>query len=232
MTYNPWPLGELPKQFQRPEPGQIREMGYEWEDPRDIVDIFEKKVASFAGSKYAVAVDSCTNAIFLAAQFCGMIGEGGYVTIPCHTYVSVPQALHHAGYLVRFKVMKWEGAYNIEGTRIWDASLRWTEGMYVRNSLMCLSFQIKKRIPIGRGGMILCDYKEEYDWFKLASHDGRDLATPYDSPEHVKMMGWHFYMTPEDAARGIILMDGTPTVNPDQGGWENYPNLTKWLPFN
>ena len=73
--------------------------------------------------------------------------------------------------------------------------------------------------------MILCDKKEEYEWLKLASYDGRDLNTPYDSPGHVKMEGWHYYMTPEDAARGIILMDQTPRVNEDQGGWENYPDI-------
>ena len=76
--------------------------------------------------------------------------------------------------------------------------------------------------------MILCDKKEEYDWLKLASYDGRDLNTPYDSEGHVKMNGWHYYMTPEDAARGLILMNRIPKVNKDIGGWENYPDLT-WL---
>ena len=28
----------------------------------DIVDLFEKTVASYAGARYAVAVDSCTSA--------------------------------------------------------------------------------------------------------------------------------------------------------------------------
>ena len=38
-------------------------------DPWDIIDLFEKKVAKFSGSKYAVAVDCCTNAIFLCLKF-------------------------------------------------------------------------------------------------------------------------------------------------------------------
>jgi hypothetical protein len=33
-----------------------------------------------------------------------------------------------------------------------------------------------------------------------------DLNTPYTDIDHVKMLGYHMYMTPEDA-RGIILMD-------------------------
>ena len=38
-------------------------------DPWDIIDLFEKKVSKFSGSKYAVAVDCCTNAIFLCLKF-------------------------------------------------------------------------------------------------------------------------------------------------------------------
>lgn len=233
--YNPWPLGKLPKEFQRPEPERIRGMGYKWEDPRDIVDIFEKKVAEFAGSNYAVVTDSCSHAIFLALKCppdpileIGCQKLHAIVTIPSHTYISVPQQLEHAGCIVKYDNRKWRGAYQLKHSHIWDASLRWTKGMYIKDSLMCLSFQIKKRIPIGRGGMILCNKKEEYEWLKLASHDGRDLFLPYDHPDHIKMNGWHYYMTPEDAARGIILMDSTPEVNEDQGGWENYPDLT-WL---
>ena len=37
-------------------------------DPWDIVNLFEKKVSKFCGSKYAVAVDCCTNAIFLSLK--------------------------------------------------------------------------------------------------------------------------------------------------------------------
>jgi dTDP-4-amino-4,6-dideoxygalactose transaminase len=99
--------------------------------------------------------------------------------------------------------------------------------MYIKDSLMCLSFQIKKRIPIGRGGMILTDDKVAYDWLKLARYDGRDMTVPYTDDNHITMMGYHMYQTPEDCARGIIIMDGTPEVNPDQGGYENYTDLSK-----
>ena len=34
----------------------------------DNVEFFETLVANYAGSKYAVAVDSCTNALFLRQQ--------------------------------------------------------------------------------------------------------------------------------------------------------------------
>jgi hypothetical protein len=35
----------------RPEPATIRSRGYEWDDPRDIVDLFEKKLAGLFRSK-------------------------------------------------------------------------------------------------------------------------------------------------------------------------------------
>ncbi len=39
------------------------------------------------------------------------------------------------------------------------------------------------------------------------------------------MVGWHFYMTPEDAARGILLMDQIPEVNEDTGHSNTYSDL-------
>jgi dTDP-4-amino-4,6-dideoxygalactose transaminase len=42
--------------------------------------------------------------------------------------------------------------------------------MYVGlDALQVVSFQIKKRIPIGRGGIILTDDFEAYKWLKMAS---------------------------------------------------------------
>ena len=32
----------------------------------EVVRQFERRIAKYAGSKYAVAVDSCTNALFLS----------------------------------------------------------------------------------------------------------------------------------------------------------------------
>ena len=225
--YNPWPLGQLPEEFQRPEPAVLRENGYDWSDPRDIVDIFEDKLARYAGSKYAVLTDSCSNALFLALKLRKI--RGG-VVIPAQTYVSVPMQIIHAGGTPVFEDLKWSGLYQLGDTGIWDSAARFTEGMYVgAGSLQCLSFQIKKRLPIGRGGAILTDSLEEYTALKLMSYDGRDLQTPYSSLEHVRSFGWHFYMTPEDAARGILLMDRLPVNNADTMDQGHYPDLRPWF---
>ena len=63
--YNTWPLGKIPKEFQRPEPEKIKELGYDWNKPHEIVEMFEKEIAEYAGSKYAIAIDCCTNGLFL-----------------------------------------------------------------------------------------------------------------------------------------------------------------------
>jgi dTDP-4-amino-4,6-dideoxygalactose transaminase len=212
--------------MQRPEPAAIKSKGYEWDDPRDIVEIFEKKLAMYAGSRFAVLTDSCSNALFLSMKLRGVRGQ---VEIPAQTYVSLPMQIHHAGAEPVLRDLKWTGLYQLGTTGIWDSAARFTRDMYVGSgALQCLSFQIKKRLPIGRGGAVLTDDPEEYSQLKYMSYDGRDLKLPYSSEMHVKSLGWHCYMTPEDAARGILLMDMLPKVNEDTMTHEHYPDLRTW----
>jgi dTDP-4-amino-4,6-dideoxygalactose transaminase len=231
IKYNSFPLGRIPLEKQRPEFEQIRELGYRWDDPRDIVDIFEKRVARFSGSKFGVSTDCCTNGIFLGLIYLKQIGElkdNDIISIPRFTYASIPMQLIHCNLKIKFTNEKWRGIYNLGGTRIYDGAVRWTKDMFVGgNAIHVLSFQFKKRIPIGRGGMILTNSEEEYNWFKLATYDGRDLKTQYTDKNHFKMLGYHMYMTPEDAARGILLMNLTPEENDDSGGYENYTDMEK-----
>jgi dTDP-4-amino-4,6-dideoxygalactose transaminase len=231
--YNSWPLGKVPKELQRTELDTIKSMGYDWKDPRDVVDMFEQKVAEFSGSKYAVAVDCCTNGMFLSLKYLQSIGElstNSTITIPNRTYVSAAMLVKHAGNNLAYENLDWTGLYQLKPTRVWDGAVRWTKDMYVgNNALQVISFQVKKRIPIGKGGAILTDDLETYKWLKLASYDGRDLTTPYTDPNHVSMIGYHMYMTPEDAARGIILIDAvnsTGLVHEDSGNHTMYTDVS------
>jgi dTDP-4-amino-4,6-dideoxygalactose transaminase len=94
-----------------------------------------------------------------------------------------------------------------------------------------LSFQIKKHLPIGRGGAILTNDESAYKWLKLASYDGRNLKTAYDSEDHLIQLGWHYYMTPEDAARGLLLLNKIENRNPKDLSWDRYPDLTTYTFF-
>ena len=74
--------------------------------------------------------------------------------------------------------------------------------------------------------MILTNNQKAYKWLKKATYDGRNLKKDY-MKDKIRNLGYHFYMTPEDAARGIILMDMMPEVNDDSGNYTNYYDLSK-----
>ena len=224
VNYTSWPLGKVPKEWQRPELDQVKAAGYDWKDPRDVIEMFEQKVAKYAGAKYGVAIDCCSNGLFLCLKY---LNANGTITIPAQTYVSVPMQIIHAGCKLKFEHIKWYGAYQLKPYPIYDGAIVFRKGMYVGdNALQVVSFQIKKRLPIGRGGMILTDDEQAYKWLKKASYDGRDLEVYYPDDEF-EMLGWHMYMTPEDAARGILIMDQLSDDNPDSGNWENYSDLSE-----
>ena len=220
--YNPWPCGRRPE-FDRPELAQVKAAGYDWIDPRDIIGAFERRVAKFAGAKYGVAVDCASHGLFLSLKCAEPISHT--VTIPSHTYMSVPMQIIHSGHEVEFEDIEWSGAYQLKPYPIWDAATRWRAGMYI-GGFHIVSFQMKKRVPIGRGGMILLDNKDDYEYLKKLRYDGRDLDKDYmeDVPHY---LGYHYYMTPEDAARGLLLMDRIPWDCPDSGGSENYSDLSQ-----
>ena len=69
-------------------------------NPFDVVDEFESTIAQYSGSKYAVAIDCCTNAIFLCLKY---INKPQTLTIPSYTYVGVPCSIRNAGYFVNFE---------------------------------------------------------------------------------------------------------------------------------
>jgi dTDP-4-amino-4,6-dideoxygalactose transaminase len=227
--YNPWPLGALNPELRRHEPDQARALGFEWDDPRNLVDLFEKELAQFTGAKYAVVVDCASHGIFLSLKYLQFNGEA---SIPKHTYASVPMEIINAGASFVFRDEKWVGEYQILPTKIVDSAGRFKRDMYLgEGHLQVLSFQIKKNLPIGRGGAILTDNVDAYNWLKLASYDGRDLTLPYDDPDHLQMFGWHYYMTPEDAARGLLLLGKIDESSYKDLSWELYPDLTKYSLF-
>lgn len=178
-------------------------------NPYEIVRMFEEEVAAYAGAPYGVAVDSGSNALFLCCRY----PHVGAVTIPKRTYISVPQSILHAGGTVGFEELDWHGMFQLKPYPIYDAAKRFTSGMYVRGALLCLSFHIKKHLKIGKGGMILTDDAVAADWFKRARYEGRS-EEPY-RVDNVAMVGWNMYMTPVDAARGLMLMQDIPPDNPD-----------------
>lgn len=205
----------------RPELEILKSNGYEFEDPTEVVGIFERKVADLCGAKFGIAVDCNTHAIELCLRY---LKPRETIRVPANTYPSIPMTLEHLGLSWEFLDEKWEGSYQLSPLPLVDASLQFRPNIHRCGYFTCLSFQFKKRIPIGRGGMILCDDAEAYDWLQKASYDGRTRGIKWHD-DAIETLGYHYYMTPEDAARGLLLIDELGNNHEDIGGWQQYPDL-------
>lgn len=202
-----------------------------------ITDEFEEAVAKYTGAPYCCALDNGSNALFLALKWCRV--EGLEIQIPAHTYPSVPCEIIHAGARVYFghvadgfgKSHTIRGAYQLKNTHVWDSALRFTAGMYIPGTFMCLSFTGPyKTLKLGKGGAILTDNAEANAWFRRARFSGRNECSYHT--DTFDQLGWNFYMLPEIAALGLHMMtqfyeqDGTPKHNPDVE--LPYPDLSKF----
>jgi len=136
-------------------------------NPYLIVRQFEEELCNYTGAKYAVCVDSCTNAIFLCCKYLKV----NSVTLPRKTYLSVPQAIINAGGNVILEDIKWKGQYQLKPYPIIDSALRFTSNMYVPGTFVCLSFHYKKHLPVGKGGAVLTDDYEAYCWYKKIRYE-------------------------------------------------------------
>ena len=196
--------------------------------PYKIVEMFEETMADYTGAPYAVSMNSCTNAIFLACKWEDV--EGKDVIIPKRTYLSPPQSIMQAGGNLVFEDIEWQGIYQLKPFPIYDAAKRLTSDMYIPGSLMCLSFHIKKHLKIGKGGMILCDNPDAVKWLKARRYEGRTDGMKYHK-DMISEEGWNMYMSPDQAARGLMLMQNYPEVVEDIPEDPPYRDLTEFELF-
>lgn len=188
---------------------------------------FESIVADYFGSPRAVAVDCCTHAIELCLRHKKVFSA----TCPTHTYISVPFTLEKLKINWRFESKKWQEYYFLGNTNIIDAAVLWREDSYIPGTLMCLSFQFKKHLNLGRGGMILVDDEEDYQALKKMRYDGRVDNIPW-AEQNIDTIGYHYYMTPETAALGIEKFNLVKNLQPKKWSWENYPDLSEMKVFH
>ena len=202
-----------------------------------ITDDFEKELGKYTGAPYVVTLDNMSNALFLALYYEKNIVKsikGDKISIPNRTYPSVPCEIIHAGLKVDFTPVEGKtikGAYQLVGSNVWDSALSFTADMYKPSSHMCVSFTGPyKHFKLSKGGAILTDSLDAYHWFKRARYSGRRECSYHD--DNLDMIGWNFYMMPELATRGLLLMnqfyniDGTKKHNQDLE--LPYPDLSKF----
>lgn len=201
-------------------------------NPHSITRQFEAAISEYTGAPYVVCVDSGSNALFLALLRSDVRGKS--VEIPCRTYMSVPCEIIHAGASVKFYPVEGttlKGAYQLKNTPVWDSALKFTADMYQPGTYMCCSFTgAYKRLKLGKGGCILTDNKQSYEWFKRARFSGRRECSYHD--DFFDMLGWNFYMNPLIATLGLQQMpqfyaiDGSKLEMPDLE--LPYPDLSRF----
>lgn len=193
----------------------------------NIVESFEYTIAEYFGSAYAVATDSCTHAI----ELCLRLKKYNNILIPNQTYISIPFTAEKLNLDWNWKSDLWEDFYYIGNTNIIDAAVLWKKNSYIKNTYMCLSFQYKKHLGIGRGGMILLDNESEKEILKRMSYDGRSMSSPWKT-QNIDTIGYHYYMTPEIALDGLNKFKRIQNDTPKKWSYKDYPNLSKMAVFS
>jgi len=188
----------------------------------DSITKFENEIASFFGSPYAVAVDCCTHAIELCLRY----KDIRHYTVPKRTYISVPFLANKLNISFDWSDEEWKDFYYLGGTSIIDAAVLWKENSFIPSTLMCLSFQFRKHLSLGRGGMILTDDLKASQELKKMSYDGRQPDIPWRE-QNITTIGYHYYMTPETAEKGLKKLPDAIQNKPKQWVFTDWPDLTK-----
>ena len=93
--------------------------------------------------------------------------------------------------------------------------------MYQPGQVQCLSFGHGKPLELGRGGAILTDDRDLYEWASCARSDGRDLRiTPWNE-QTLFEQGYHYCPTLELCELGLQKLPLVNTVS----RYIQYPDL-------
>ncbi len=202
----------------------------EFNNNNDFIELFKHRLKEFSGAKYVVLTDSCSNAVFLCLKY---LQKHSYIPvqatellIPEQTYISIPHAIKNAGFTPIFNKKKWKGKYKIGNLPIYDCAVGFKKDMYKKGQFQCLSFQQKKAIGIGKGGAILLDNKEAYEILNRMAWDGRDSSIPVKDDNNL-IHGYHMNMIPDDAVKGVLLLNQYKFKKSDIKTYKDYPNISR-----
>lgn len=191
------------------------------------VEEFENIIASYFGATYGIAVDCCTHGI----ELCLRLTKPDHVSCPRHTYPSIPMTFMKLDLSWEFTNDLWSSHYRINGTNIIDAATYWNKNGYIIGTFMCVSFQFKKHLKLGRGGMILCDDAKATEQLRKMRYDGRSNNLPW-AEQDIDTLGYHYYMTPETAELGIQRFKEVKDLPAKIWSYQDYPDISKMKVFN
>ena len=213
-------------------------------NPFQPVKDFEAALCEYTGARYAVAVNSCTMALYLALRWWWLNPKRDMsrVAVPKRTYVSVPMAVIKAGLEIAWHDEEWKGYYRLYPSWIWDSARWFTEGIAmfpeqavgftgrVKDVIVCTSFHAGKTLGHSQGGAILHHDKDADAWFRRMRFDGRaEGVAPKD--DHFTMIGEHCYMSPDVAAALTWKLHHLPRRNEPLPN-DDYPDLSQFEVFN
>jgi len=185
-----------------------------------LIKDFENEVASFFGAPYAVTTDCCTHAV----ELCLRHTKAEKITVPKHTYISIPMLATKLSIGLEWQDLDWKDYYYVTDNVV-DAAVLWKADSYIPQTFMCVSFQFKKHLSLGRGGIILTDNLAAAEELKKMSYDGRTPDSPWAS-QNISSMGYHYYMTPETANLGLKKLPEAKKTIPKQWTIDDWPDLT------
>ena len=191
----------------------------------EAVKNFEEKISEFFGSKYAIAVDSCTHGVELSLRHT----DAKKINVPKRTYLSIPFLAQKLNIDLDWKDENWVDYYFLTENVI-DAAVLWKRNSYIPNTFMCISFQYQKHLSLGRGGVILTNNEEAATQLKKMSYDGRIPNIPWRE-QNIDTIGYHYYMTPETAELGLKKLEGAINTKPKQWFVTDWPDLTEMKIF-
>lgn len=170
---------------------------------------FESEFANYVGAKNAVAVNSCTSALFLSLKALG-IGPGDEVIVPSFTFAATANVVVHCGATPIFADVKPEDfcldpkfvekvwtkktkvvvpvhyagnlAHTDYPTMVVEDSAHRIAKNHNSKNLVCYSFYATKNLTTGEGGMITTEDEKLTEWMVKARLHGlsRDAWNRYD----------------------------------------------------
>ena len=176
-----------------------------FKNPFQAILEFEQAICNYTGAPYCVTTDCCTHAIEIAFR---LTHDQSPVSFPGKTYLSVPMTMHKLGIKYNLTDDQWRGCYQFVGSRIWDYARKFELGMYVPNTIQCISFGMSKPLQIGLGGCLLTDDEAIYRKASRMRYDGRDIFnfSPWVEQKSFQI-GYHYYLRPEECVVGLNLLE-------------------------
>ena len=138
----------------------------------------------------------------------------------------MPFLANKMGLSLGWRDENWVNFYRLGSTNIYDAAAMWGKDTYMPGTMMCLSFQYRKHLNLGRGGMILLDDHQAALKLKKMSYDGRLPNIPWREQD-IDCYGFHYYMTPETAQEGLDKLPAAIKLEPKKWTITDWPDLTK-----